>query len=104
VGGLDAVGVSSIFGLVRGTGTVTEVLPTFVLVSRKHLATRYRDNVTSFRAVSSSRLETMVGGSLRGLIVSTWVSVGRQSPLGPALTHRIRVMDGCVVWVRWVPH
>jgi hypothetical protein len=31
---LGAVGVSSIFGLVGGTGTFTEVLPTFVLVSR----------------------------------------------------------------------
>jgi hypothetical protein len=32
VGGLGAVGDSSLFGLVRGTGVFDEVLPTFVLV------------------------------------------------------------------------
>jgi hypothetical protein len=31
------------------------------------------------------------------------VSVERPSPLGRALAHRIRVMDGCVVWVRDIP-
>ncbi len=54
VGGLGAVGVSSIFGLVRGVGAFVEVLPTFVLVSRIHLAQRYRGNATSFSAASSS--------------------------------------------------
>ena len=38
------------------------------------------------------------------LCVSAWVSVGRPSPLGRALAHRIRVMGGCVIWVRWAPH
>ncbi len=48
----------------------------------------------------------MVGGVLARLrlYVSTWVSVGRPSPLGRALAHRIRVVDGCVIWVWWVPH
>jgi hypothetical protein len=35
---LGEVGDSSIFGLVRGTGTFTGVLPTFVLVSRIQVA------------------------------------------------------------------
>ncbi len=34
VSGLGAVGTSSIFGLVRRTGSFTVVLPTSVLVSR----------------------------------------------------------------------
>jgi hypothetical protein len=34
---LGAVGTSSIFGLVRGTGDFTAMLPTFVLVSRIQL-------------------------------------------------------------------
>jgi hypothetical protein len=54
VGGLGVVGVSSLFGLVRGSGTFVEVLPTFVLVSRIQFAQRYRDNATSFNASSSS--------------------------------------------------
>ena len=49
MGGCDLgeVVVSSIFGLIRGSGTVTVVLPTFVLVSNMHLAQQYRDNDTS---------------------------------------------------------
>jgi hypothetical protein len=31
--------------------------------------------------------------------ISAWVS-----PLRRALAHRIRVMAGCVVWVRWALH
>ena len=38
------------------------------------------------------------------LCVSAWVSVGRPSPVGRALTHRIRVMGGCVIWVRGTSH
>ena len=34
--GLGVVGVSSIFGLVRGAGAFAAMLPTFVLVSRMH--------------------------------------------------------------------
>jgi hypothetical protein len=33
-----------------------------------------------------------------------WVSVGRPSPLDRALAQRIRVIGGCVIWVRWAPH
>jgi hypothetical protein len=54
VGGLGEVGVSLLFGLVRGPGAFVVVVPTFVLVSRIHLAQRYRGNVTSFITVSSS--------------------------------------------------
>ena len=61
---LGAVGASLIFGLVRGAGAFAAVLPTFVLVSRIQFAQRYRGNVTSFSVESSSRLESMVGGSL----------------------------------------
>jgi hypothetical protein len=64
VGGLGAVGTSSIFGLVRGTGTFATVLPTFVLVSRMQFVKQYRGHVHFLSAVSSSRRETMVGGSL----------------------------------------
>ncbi len=31
-----------------------------------------------------------------------WVSVGHSSYLDHVLTHRIRVMGGCDVWVWWV--
>ncbi len=46
IGGCDlgVVGVSSIFGWVRGTGTFASVLPTFVLVSRIQLTKKYRAN------------------------------------------------------------
>jgi hypothetical protein len=58
---LGAVGVSSIFGLVRWAGAFAEMLPTFVLVSRMQLAQQYRDNGHFLSAASSSRRETMVG-------------------------------------------
>jgi hypothetical protein len=52
---LGAVGVSLIFGLIRGPGSFDTVLPTFVLVSRIHLAQQYRDNDHFLRTESSSR-------------------------------------------------
>ena len=77
VGGLGAVGASSIFGLVRGSGVFDVVLPTFVLVSRIHLAQRYRGNTTSFITESSSRREAMVGGALvRALTFRVGLGVG----------------------------
>jgi hypothetical protein len=88
--GLGAVGVSLTFGLVRGSGTFTVVLPSFPLVSRMSFAQRYRDNVTSFITVSSSRRESMVGGALTR--ASTFrvglVSVGIPSCLDRGLAHR----------------
>jgi hypothetical protein len=45
VGDLGVVDTSSIFGLVRGSGDFTVVLPTFFLVSRMQLTEQYRDNV-----------------------------------------------------------
>ncbi len=63
--GLGVVGASLVFGLVRGAGAFSAVLPSVVLVSRVQLAQRYRDNIaTSFSATSSSRREVMVGGAL----------------------------------------
>ena len=65
LGGLGAVGASLTFGVIRGAGAFTVVLPTFVLVSGIQLAQRYRVNIaTSFSATSSSRREAMVGGAL----------------------------------------
>jgi hypothetical protein len=61
---LGAVGASSIFGLVRGSGAFAVVLPTLVLVSRFQLAQRYRDFGHFLSAASPSRLKTMVGGAL----------------------------------------
>ncbi len=61
---LGKVGVSSIFGLIRGVGAFDPVLPTFVLVSRMYLEEQYRDNDHFLSAASSSRPETMVGGAL----------------------------------------
>jgi hypothetical protein len=58
---LGAVGASSIFGLIRGSGAFDVVLPTFVLVSRMHLAQQYRDHV-QFLIVSSSS-DALVRGS-----------------------------------------
>ncbi len=59
--GLGVVGVSSIFGLVRRSGTFVMVFPTFVLVSRMQFAQQYRDNGHFLNASSSSRREVMVG-------------------------------------------
>ncbi len=61
---LGAVGVSSIFGWVRGAGAFAAVLPTFVLVSRMQLAQQYRGNGHFLSAVSSSRHKAMIGGAL----------------------------------------
>ena len=62
--GLDAVGASLIFGLVRGAGVFAVVLPTLVLVSRMQLTQRYRGFGHFLSAASSSRLEVMVGVTL----------------------------------------
>jgi len=51
---LCEVGDSSIFGLVRGTGVFTGVLPTFVLVSRIQVEEQYCVNDQFLSAVSSS--------------------------------------------------
>jgi hypothetical protein len=64
VGDLGTVDASSIFGLVRTVGTFTPVLPTFVLVSRMHLAQQYRGNGHFLSAAFSSRHKAVVGGAL----------------------------------------
>ncbi len=61
---LGAVGASLVFGLVRGTGSFPAVLPSFVLVSRMPFAQYNRGFDHFFSAVSSSRREAMVGGTL----------------------------------------
>jgi hypothetical protein len=55
---LGVVGVSSIFVWVRGTGTFTPVIPTFVLVSRMQIAEQYRGIDHFLSSTSSSRRET----------------------------------------------
>jgi hypothetical protein len=61
---LVTVGVSSIFGLVRGSGSFAVVFPTFALVSRMQLAQQYRGNCHFLSAASSSRQEAIIGGTL----------------------------------------
>ncbi len=61
---LGTVGVSSIFGWVRGAGSFDVVCPTFVLISRVHLTQQYRGNGHFLNASSSSRQKAMVGGAL----------------------------------------
>jgi hypothetical protein len=106
VGGLGAVGASSIFVLVRRAGVFTTVLPTFVLVSRMQFAQQYRGNGHFLSAASSSRRETMVSGSLaRASTLRVDLGVGGSViTSGRALTQRIRLIGGCVIWVRWAPH
>jgi hypothetical protein len=95
--GLGTVGDSPIFGLVRRVGSFTEVLPTFVLVSRIHLVQQYRDNGYFLNSSSSSRLEATVGGTLtRDSALSVVLGVG-----GTVVTSESRVRpshscDGCV--------
>jgi hypothetical protein len=52
------------FGLVRGAGAFTVVLPSFALVSRMQFAQHNRGFGHFFSAASSSRREAMVGGAL----------------------------------------
>ncbi len=95
--GLGVVGVSSIFGLVRGAGDFVVVLPTFVLVSRMHLAQQHRDNDHFLRAASSSRRETMVGGVLvRGSALRVGLGVsGADITSGSS----VRPSHSCDGWV-----
>jgi hypothetical protein len=51
--GLGAVGVSLVFGLVRGAGSFAAVLPSFVLVSNMSFVQHNRGFSTSFRSTSS---------------------------------------------------
>ena len=77
MGGLCVVVTSPMFGFVRRTGTFTSVFPSFVLVSRIQLAEQYRDNDHFLNTVSSSRRETMVGGTLaRASDLSVGLGVG----------------------------
>jgi hypothetical protein len=93
---LGAVGVSSIFGLVRGSSPFAPVLPTLVLVSRIQLAQRYRGFGHFLIVASSSRFKTMVGGALvKASAFRFGLGVmGLPSCLDRALTHRSR---GCLV-------
>ncbi len=99
MGGLGAVGASSIFGLVRRAGALAAMLPTFVLVScsRMQIAQQYRGNGHFLSAASSSRRETMVGGSLtRASALHVGVGVG-----GAAIASgsRARPTHSCDGWV-----
>ena len=95
--GLGAVGASSIFGLVRRSGSFTTVLPTFVLVSRMQLAPQDRDNDHFLNTTSSSRRKQMVTGALtRGSVVRVGLGVG-----GTVVTSgsRDRPSHSCDGWV-----
>jgi hypothetical protein len=83
--GLGAVGVSLVFGLVRGTGAFAAVLPSFALVSGMSFAQHNRGFGHFFSASFSSRREAMVGGSLTRALA--WVSVGLPSCLDRALAN-----------------
>jgi hypothetical protein len=61
---LGVVGVSLIFGLIRGSGSFATVLPTFVSLPRMQLAQQYRGHGHFLSVASSSRHEAMVGGAL----------------------------------------
>ena len=77
--GLGVVGVSLVFGLVRGSGAFAAVLPSFPLVSRMPFAQHNRGFGHFFSATSSSRREVMVGGVLArtsSFRVGLGVSVG----------------------------
>jgi hypothetical protein len=62
--GLGAVGASLVFGLVRGSGSFSSVLPSFALVSRMSFVQHNHGFGHFFIATSSSRRETMVDGVL----------------------------------------
>jgi hypothetical protein len=57
--GLGAVGDSLVFGLVRGVGAFTAVLPSFALVSGMPFAEHNRGFGHFFRAASSSRRDSV---------------------------------------------
>ncbi len=62
--GLGVLNTSLTFGLVRGAGAFTVVLPSFALVSRIPFAQHNHGFGHFFSATSSSRREAMVGGAL----------------------------------------
>jgi hypothetical protein len=95
--GLGAVGVSSISGLVRRAGAFAAVLPTLVFVSRMQLAQQYRGNGHFLSAATSSRRETMVGGSLtRASALHFGLGVGGEAI---ASGSRARLTHSCDGWV-----
>ncbi len=111
---MGAVGASSIFGLVRRAGAFAAVLPTFILVSRMQLAQQYRGNDHFLSAASSSRRETMVGGSLAmASALHVGVGVGGAAIACGSRARPTHSCDGCVCdlgavgdssifgWVRW---
>jgi hypothetical protein len=62
--GSGEVNASLVFGLVRGTGAFSVVLPSFVLVSRLPFAQHNHGFGHFFSVPFSSRRETMVDGTL----------------------------------------
>jgi hypothetical protein len=61
---VSEVSTSLAFGLVRGAGAFTVVLPSFALVSRMPFAQHIRGFGHFFSTASSSRREAMVAGAL----------------------------------------
>jgi hypothetical protein len=58
--------------------------------------------VCDLGVVGPSSICGLICGVRRG--TGPFATVGRPSPLGRALAHRMYVMGGCVIWVWWVPH
>jgi hypothetical protein len=78
-------GRSLVFGLVRGTGAFTVVLPSFALVSRIPFTQHNHGFGHFFTATSCSRREAMVGDAL------TRASAFRV-PLGQWVYHRVWIV------------
>ncbi len=75
---MSEVSTSLAFGLVRGAGVFTEVLPSFALLSRMPFAQHCRGFGHFFSAAFSSRREAMVGGALeRASAFRVGLGVGR---------------------------
>jgi hypothetical protein len=93
--GSGALGVSSIFGLVRRSGAFDVVLPTFVLVSRIQVAQQYRGNGHFLNSVSPSRREVIVGDALtRASTLCVGLGVGGVTVASGSHAHPSHSCDG----------
>ena len=95
VGGLGAVGTSSIFGLVRRAGAFAGGLLTFALISGLQLAQHNRGQCHFLSAAFSLQLESMVGGALTRA-KRVVLGVGRGLIASGSHTHPSHSCDGWV--------
>jgi hypothetical protein len=97
VGGLGVVGASSIFGLVRRSGTFTGGILTFGLVSGLDLTPHNRGKCHFFSTVFPSQLEVMVDGALvRTSTLNVGLGVGRAFIVSGSRTRPSHSCDGWV--------